>query len=1570
VFLAIILLVVILYGLIQLPSVQTWLVAKVATNLSQKLQTRVSVKKVNFRFFNQLIVEGVLVEDRKRDTLLYAGSLKGNVTDWFIFKDKIAINNVELDNAIINMHRSDSVWNYQFILDYFASPKKSTGKKDDVNLDIKEAHFTNVYFKKKDEWIGQDMLVSLKKLDLTVDSVNFNTGRIAINQLFLDQPVFSQNDYEGKKPAMEDLTDVMQKIPIVSALKWNSSGWVISAKNISINNGTFINEKNTERPVYTDRFDGQHLNFGHINGSLKNILFLNDTLTTSISLSSKERSGFELQKLQSNVKFTPELMEFNDLELVTPNSKLGNYFSMQYKDFGEDFSSFLHNVVLQAEFKDSHLNTDDLGYFAPALNNWKRVFVLEGSAKGAVDNFSAKKMKIRSGSSYVDGDLSMRGLPDINSTFIDFKSNVLQTQYNDVVTFIPALKNVRTPSLAKLGQITYTGQFTGFINDFVAYGSMRTGLGDIAADLNMKLPEGRDPYYSGKIATKGFNLGAFINSRTLGTIALDGKITGNSFNIDRLKATVDGDIHRLDLGGYSYQNITINGDFEKKLFMGHFSINDPNLKISSLDGALNLSEKEISFNLEANVEKANLKNIRLMNENLAFSGNFSLNFTGNNIDNFLGTARVYNALLQHDSTRLSFDSLTVTSEMIGEQKKLSVQSNELDASITGKFKILQLPDAFKVFLGKYYPAYIELPKHTVDNQDFSFDIKTNDVEQYIKLFDKRLGGFNNSTLSGSLKLDSYELKVNANVPQFSYDGKVFENTVLTGTGNRDTLYADIAVADLAFSDSFHLPDSKLKLAAHDNVSLINLTTRATKTLNEAELNASVQTLTDGVKIHFFPSSFVLNNKKWQLEKDGELTLRKNYINASEVKFAHENEQIVISTEFPDEGGDAHLVANLKNVVIEDFTPFFVTKPKFKGILNGTATVKDPFGKTIINFKGAADSFQLDDSYIGKVNIDADANLPTGDVKFKVNAAEKDFDFAINGSINYKDTLSENRMNIDFLAKKFNISVLQPFLGTVFSKMSGDAESNLKIYGGAGKQYITGDATIKGGNLTIAYTQCHYHFDEQKIIFGKDVIDLGTMKLKDTFDNIGTVQGKLHHNFFQNFSFEGMRFETSKMLLLNTEKKDNSQFYGTVIGQALMTLNGPITNLQMNIDGEPSLRDSSHIYLPTGSSGRESSKIDYIEFIQFGTQMDADTRADQSANFVLNMNLTANPACKIDVILDEETKDIIHGAGNGKLNIKVGNKEPLRITGRYDITAGEYTFNFQTFVKKPFTLSQGSITWNGDPYEAIIDLDAEYLAKNVDITNLNSIAATNTTGLNGTQQKAVQKSDVIVVSHLAGSLKRPDISFEFKLPDNSEYNKDYLILKKLAEFEQDKNQMLNQVASLLLFNSFISTESFLTQQNTFSLATNTIGGVVSGWLTSTFNKELERATKGVISTYVDITPTFDLKQTAAQLQANVRSGLKLLLNSRLNVLIGGNLDYNNPYASQLNRKTLFTPDITVEWLLNRDGTIRVVGFNRTSIDITSGQRNRSGVQLSYRKDFNTFSDIFKRQKRVEVKDSVR
>ncbi|HPH85421.1 MAG TPA: translocation/assembly module TamB domain-containing protein [Ferruginibacter sp.] len=1551
--LILLLLVLVLYGLLHLSPVQTWLVKKVANNLSQKLHTRVTVKKVDFSFFNKLDLQGLYIEDLKKDTLLYAGSAKVDITDWFFLKEKISFNYIGLEDAVVNLERSDSTWNYQFLLDYFSSPGSSKGGGSNLQFNFKEAHFKNLYFRESDQWVGQDMIVSLKSMDISIREFDLIKKRISIDEIEMDAPYFSQSNYSGRRPPKVSAAKTAVAIETPTAYQWNNDGWVMELNKLTISHGSFQNEKETERAPYIDRFDGQHLLFTDISATFHHVLFSKDTLSADIQLSSNERSGLQLKKLQASFKFTPEIMEFNNLDLITNKSRLRDYYSMRFDDFNEDMNNFIHNVVLEGHFKDSELNSDDLAIFAPNLASWKRIFYLEGTAKGSIDNFMARNMKIKSGHSQVEGDIALRGLPDINSTFIDFKAKGLQTSYADAVALFPSLARVTQPQLSKLGNIFYKGNFTGFLNDFVAFGTIITNMGMVTADLNMKLPETGIPNYSGKLMTTNFRLGEFINSKELGNISLNGTVKGSGFALKELNANFDGTIKEIGFNGYNFQNLAVKGDFKKNQFTGHLTIDDPNIKIKSLDGTLSLSGKEIAFNLDADLQYANLQEIHFAKEKFQLKGLFSLNFTGNNIDNFLGTARVYNAELTHDSSLLSFDSLTLQSYRQDDKKYLSIRSNEIDADISGQFTILELPDAFKVFLSRYYPTYIKKPSYRVSNQDFSFNINTKQVDEYIRLLDSRLSGFNDASISGNLNLAAYDLKVNAQVPLFSYDGKTFSNIRLTGNGNRDTLKADIAADDIQISDSLHFPATNLKLTANNDVSEIQLKTSAGKTLNDAEINASVQTLADGVKLHFFPSSFIINDKKWLLAKDGELTIRKNYLDANEVKFVHDDQQIALSTELDDVTDQTHIVAKLTKVDLEDFAPLVFKKPSVKGLLTGTANIRDPFGKVIIDFTGRADSFSLDKEYVGNVDLTASANTNTGQVTFKAGVNDSSNTFAIDGSYNYKDS-SENQMNVDLVAKRIHLKILEPYLGTIFSRMDGYAATDLKLSGGPDHRYITGKATLQDDTLQIAYTKCTYVLKNETILFEKDAINFGKLTLRDTLNNSGTLSGVMRHRFFQDLDFENLRLETSKMLLLNTTKKDNGQFYGKVIGSAVMTIDGPTSNLQMNIDGQPSILDSSHIYLPTGA-GKESNAIDYIEFIQFGSKMEQGLSLSQGTNITVNLNIRANPACKIDVILDEETGDIIKGQGNGLISMRVGTKEPLTMRGRYELTKGEYTFNFQTFLKKPFTLNRGSITWNGDPYLANIDIEAEYIAKNVDISGLS------TTG--GFRQK----EDITIISHLTGILQKPDINFEFRLPEKSDANKDYIIVKRLADFQNDPNERNKQVASLLLFNSFIfGNQNFLSGGNTTAIFTNTVGGIISGLLTNFFNKELEKATNGVISTYIDINPTVDLQKNATQLQANVRAGLQILLSKRLVVLIGGNLDYNNPtYAQQLARKGLLTPDISIEWLLNKDGSLRVVGFNRSTIDFTLNQRNRSGVQLSYRKDFNNLSDIFKSKKKIEA-----
>jgi hypothetical protein len=840
-----------IWFILQVSFVQNWIVKRVVSGLSEKLNASISIRHIDYSFFDKMDLQGLLVKDRKQDTLLYAGSAKINISDWFFLKEKPVISYVGLKDAVIDMHRTDSVWNYQFLVDFFSSPKKNTDNKQDLKFELKELNLQNINLKQSDGWKGRDMIVSLKDLHLLTDEIDLDKKKFSIRQLDITSPSFRLYDYTG----LRDKLNIPRPVKITDTSHNKSDeGWLITAQNIHIKNGVFDNEsENAAKAQQEGRFDGQHIRF-------------TDTLTTNIQLSTKERSGFKVKKLQAKMKFTPSIMEFEGLDLVTNKSRLGNYYSMKFKDFNDDMGNFLHKITLEGRFINSELNSDDLAFFAPELASMKRVFQIKGNAKGTIDNLTADKMQIRTNNSFLDGNISLKGLPDIKNTFIDFEANDLQTTYADLYGIIPSLKDITEPNLNRLGTISYKGNYTGFINDFVAFGTIKTSLGTVTGDLNLKLPENKPAIYSGKISTQGFRLGDFLNNTDLGAITFSGKVKGSGFNTKNLDANFDGDIRSIEYAGYNYQNIIIKGDFKKKLFHGEASTNDPNLAIQSLKGTINFNEKIPEFNFDAQLDKADFKKLNLSKEDFLLKGHFNLNFTGNNIDNFLGTAKITDAALTHNQFPLSFDSLVLQSQIQDEKKYLTINSNEIDAHLKGDFKILQLPDAFKIFLSRYYPAYIKKPSDKIDDQNFSFDIKTKTIDPYIQLIDPKLKGFDNSIIEGNLNLKENELNINAEVPEFTYDKKRFSNIRMQSHGNRDTLATKVDVDDVAINDSLHLPNTNLVFNSFNNTSDVSIKTTASKTVSNASINARVITMSDGVNIHFFPSSFIINDKKWELEK--------------------------------------------------------------------------------------------------------------------------------------------------------------------------------------------------------------------------------------------------------------------------------------------------------------------------------------------------------------------------------------------------------------------------------------------------------------------------------------------------------------------------------------------------------------------------------------------------------------------------------------------------------------------------------------------------------------------------------
>ena len=57
------------------------------------------------------------------------------------------------------------------------------------------------------------------------------------------------------------------------------------------------------------------------------------------------------------------------------------------------------------------------------------------------------------------------------------------------------------------------------------------------------------------------------------------------------------------------------------------------------------------------------------------------------------------------------------------------------------------------------------------------------------------------------------------------------------------------------------------------------------------------------------------------------------------------------------------------------------------------------------------------------------------------------------------------------------------------------------------------------------------------------------------------------------------------------------------------------------------------------------------------------------------------------------------------------------------------------------------------------------------------------------------------------------------------------------------------------------------------------------------------------------------------------------------------------TSVQNSNTQWLPNLNIEFVLTKDKKLRLIIFNKTTLDVSFGRRNRQGISISYRKDFD-------------------
>ena len=1556
---AILTVVVLALVLVNLTPVQNYLAHEAANMLSKKLKTNVSIDKVRFDLLNHIMLQGVNMQDQNKDTLLYAGKLQVRITDWFLGK-KPVLHYLGLSNTLVHLYRTpqSNIWNYQFLGDAFASGTKdtTTSRGNQFEFDLNKIVIDNVRFHIDDSWIGYDMNYDIGNLALDAKNLDLNKKLLDINELTINQAKVSLISYIGGRPKQAIIPDTTSVA--VDTTPFNPDMWGLIAKTVTLTDCRFVMENNSKIPA-AGEFDADHLDITGIQVKIEGTKIIGDTIFGNlVNLAAHERCGIAIKSMRSKISVSPIASVCDNLLLETNYSKIKNYYAMHYKHF-PSFLSYIDSVTMVGKLKEAIVDERDVAYFAPLLKTFPQVVLkVSGEGRGTVSNLAGYSLLATDGSTTIKGNATIKGLPDIYKSKIGFNNGEIITSGIGILKYVPSLKNSPDVAFEQLLFAYFKGSYNGYIDNFAVKGTIATNLGNITTDVNMQLPNFNpdSAKYTGNITTTDLLLGVFLHQPDiLGGITLNENVTGFSFNPEIAQVNLDGNISELALKGYPYHNIATKGILAKKQFTGSLLVDDPNLALE-FDGAIDFSAKLIDVKAKAHLLSCNFKELKLIDDNFTASADFDLDCIGSNIDNFEGYARLDNIDIKRNNHKLALDSVLVLSTGDSTNKTLTVQSNAVVAKIKGDYRLSKLPASFQYYLSNYLPSYIKAPEKSAPEQNLEFTVNTTGIDSLLAIVVPEIRGFDNSYISGLFNTVSQQLSLVANVPFGSFGKFHLINVATTCQGNLNALSINTNIDNVSMGDSALNGSVGVTATLGNDLLQFNIATTTPDSSSAIVLNGQIIAHQDSLFLTLSPSAFYLNQIKWDIAGDCKAVYSNRYLFVDKLSISSGMQKI--NAGFQQQGTDQIITINTQNLDIGQIGTWAgLGYYQPDGRINGTIKIINVLQQPYISANIIATNVKLGADTIGTINIvsDYDQTKKLAIIDPQTGIFNGSSSIMASGKISFDSNVNQQ---LDGVIQFTNTQIAgaSPFVAGIFSKLGGTLSGKINIGGKSYAPEIDGTVVLKNGGFHLDYMGCSYTIPTATVHIDNNKINLGEIKIKDSYNNTAYVKGYFSHRLFKDM-YMHINVRSDELEVMKLTKTDNNYFYGNVIaGMDSFTITGSFTDIYLNAYNlYPAAK--SHIVIPVATTG-DAGTYSYISFKTYGKDMEKPVAKNQvKINVDIDANL--NNYADISILLDPVTGDAIDAKGEGNIQLKMPANNDMRITGTYNIESGTYTFSFkQLEYKKQFKLNAGSTIFFKGPFAATsMDVFATYTAK---ARLFELLSTTEQQSLNSndlTDAKRIQPVDITL--HMQEAIFNPKLSFDLNIDDkHMESNPAYT---KLQQINQDDRQKFDQVASLLLTGNFLSQDGLFGNNSVKTGALNNFSQMLSGTasttLTNVVNKLMGERKVNINVNYQNYNYS---DVGVSNINRNQFSGTisKNYLDDRLVVEVGGKSDWGHQVAASSASSYNISGDFRVQYLISPTGRLRLNCFSTSDYDVTlERQITRSGVGISWRKSFENLNEFF-------------
>ena len=1327
------------------------------------------------------------------------------------------------------------------------------------------------------------------------------------------------------------------------------SGWRFLFNNLRLRDTRFSYSNFYNKPVefgvnYTD------LQISDIDADIKRFKPSKDSLSFFIkSLHFHEKSGFNLETLTCEFSESKTFLNFRDLKLRTADSEIaGQEISLHFARWSQfKADSFAGNVKLKIALNKSLINLKDVGYFAPVLQNTDQIISFTGKVTGSVNNLKGKQLEIRFGNnSKLLGELSFEGLPDIRATFILADIDDLTTSAVDINTLtLPGQRHIRLPEqVTKLGAITYRGNFTGFTNDFVAFGRFSTDLGTVNTDLLFRPDTSNYLDFEGKINASDFNLGYLVDaSENIGRISLSATINGATLKGRSISASLQGIIQSFEFRQYEYTHINLAGNLENKTFNGSVDIKDPNIELEFL-GKVNLGDSIAAFDFTANVTDANLYALNIDKSDPEFTASCYLkaNARGNSINSLNGEVRLLNSLFSKKDKQLQIYDFSISAENLPGRNRVQLRSDFLDADLTGSYELSKIHESVKDFILLYLPSLTDSSavRAKTPGHDLKLEATFKNTKPLLDFFLPEYDLAENSRLMLSYNNDNQNLYLLLQSPKLSAKGATWNNLNFLVTGQGDSLNLEAGSQNLTLGNRIKLENfTVLSTIGGDAADLLlrwnnwqDLQYKGTISAL-GKISRQAGSRFPGFDITLAPSSIITNDTVWAIQP-GKIRIDSTCIRFDNLLISHDTEYFRIDGALSENPADEmnflfnrFNLANLNGVIQP-------SGYKLGGILNGNASVSDIYSNTLFTSLLKIDSLMINDEILGDAEISSLWDDDRKAVDLQAHAIRDNFR-AISIEGEYLPQ-NQGKMNFSMNLDKLRLNLFNPYVKVIFSDLRGVASGKATLTGTISRPVLNGEFNLQKTSFTVNYLRTRYNFTE-KVQIENNNIYFKDVRVYDPKGNSAYMSGAIRNKFLKDFQLD-LSIRSQDFLCMNTTQEDNKMFYGTAYATGIIKISGPPKNITMDISATTSKNTS--IKIPLSNTG----ELNEYQFITVVNELDQqNTRTTETdyqvdlSGMQINFDLAVTPDAEVQIIFDPKLGDIIKGKGNGNLDMKISTSGNFLMYGEYIIEEGDYLFTLQNIINKKLTIEPGgTIRWNGDPFDATIDIVANYRTK----ASLNDLF--------GTTDERNTKINVDDRITMTGRLMTPEVKYDIYLPNADE--KTRLSVSSAISSSEELNK---QFISLLTLNRFVlsaNRSGQLPQSSTVASPYSSAAGVnASEFLSNQLSNWLSQ-----INNDVDIGVNYrsnrEMKSDEVQVALSTQ-----LFNDRLT--INGSVDVATNAAA--NESDNIVGEFDIDYKITKNGKFRVKTYNHINNDMLYDNPYTQGFGVFYKEEFSTLGELWRR-----------